>query len=212
MHSLPKANRLSSHAIPDYSVDWRFLLPIDEHTRLLIISDEHVDYDHSIHELGMSADVIPPNQIDKISGTFGVIAAPLGFISNNFEVKKDQWIAGYQSLLRLLCPGGTFLVGMSNRWGFRKKTQILPPSSIFETQRALSRIGIKSIRFFGLLPEPRAPEYIFPLSGHALSFVLNHRYQHKIPRAILLLAKTPSANLILNFLPFYYVIAQVDVT
>lgn len=212
MHDLPKSNPLSSHTIPTYSVDWRFLLPLDEHTRVLVVCNQPADYDRSFFELGMTAELITSNQVNKVSGTFGVIAAPLGFEDNNFRIEKDRWADRYQTLLQLLHPGGSFLVGLSNRWSIRKRTQLLPSSSIFETRRILRMLGIDSFRFFGVLPEPLAPEFIFPLSGHALSFALNHRYQHKLPQTILLLAKTSAASLLLNFLPFYYVVAQVGVS
>ena len=72
-----------------------------------------------------------------------------------------------------------------------------------------SGLEIETKCLYGAVPEPMAPEYIFPLDAQSLGFVLNHRYQHKIPDLFLKLTKISAKNVLLHFLPFYYFVGWV---
>jgi hypothetical protein len=115
-----------------------------------------------------------------------------------------------RSARRLIRPGGTFLLGFSNRWNIRRKRRESSyTSTTFEMSRVLPELGYEKENYYGALPEPLAPEYIFPLNALSLGFVLNHRYQHRLPSYFLKLTKTPAIHSMLNFLPFFYAVARV---
>ncbi|MDP1713484.1 MAG: hypothetical protein Q8L41_01955 [Anaerolineales bacterium] len=219
MDSEKLAAPMNETSLPSHSVDWRFLLPIYEKTKMLVICYEQNDYDRSFQELGIPIETM---SFDKLEATdnrysplfelesFDVVAAPHGLNRISSMGERSGLAESLRSARRLIRPGGAFLLGFSNRWDIRRKRQESSyVSTTSEMSRLLSGLGYETKFYYGAVPERVSPEYIFPLDAQSLGFVLNHRYQHKLPHYFLKLTKTALVNPLLNFLPFYYVVAGV---
>lgn len=215
MDSIKSAAILNETSLPSHGVDWRFLLPIYETPKMLVICGEQNDYARSFHELGISVTTAPFDKLEVAalsfeSENFDIVAAPLGLNRISNRGGRSGFAESLRSARRLIRPGGTFLLGFSNRWDIlRRRSESSCVSTIREMSRLLSGLGYETKYYYGAIPEPVAPEYIFPLEARSLGFVLNHRYQHKLPGFFLKLTKTPAVNLMLNFLPFFYAVARL---
>lgn len=215
MNSSKFAAPLNEISPPSHGVDWRFLLPNYENPRMLVICGEQNDYDRSFRELGISIVTVPFNKLEVTAlpfepQSFDIVAAPLGLNRINSMGGRSDFVEKLKSVRRLIRPGGAFLLGFSNRWDIRRKRQESSYiSTTWEMSRLLLRSGYETKCYYGAVPERVSPEYIFPLDAQSLGFVLNHRYQHKLPDYFLKLTKTPLVNPLLNFLPFFYVVAGV---
>ncbi len=215
MDSSKFAPHLNEISLPSHSVDWRFLLPIYEKPGMLVICGEQNDYDRSFRELGISVMTVPFDKLDATAlpfapQSFDIVAAPLGVSRINNQGGRSGFVESLRSVRRLIRPGGALLLGFSNRWDIRRKSRESSyASTTWEMSHLLQELGYETKRYYGAVPEPLAPEYIFPLDALSLGFVLNHRYQHKLPDYFLKLTKTPAVNALLNFIPFFYVVAGV---
>ncbi len=206
---------LNEISLPTHSVDWRFLLPTYEKPNILVICYEQNDYDRSFQELEIPIKTISFDKLEETKlpfelESFDIVAAPLGLNRNNTQGGRSGFIESLKLIRRLILPGGTFLFGFSNRWDIRqRRLKSSHVSTIREISRHLLKLRYEAPIYYGAIPEPLTPEYIFPLDAQSLGFVLNHRYQHKLPGYFLKLTKTPAVNVMLNFLPFYYAVAEV---
>ncbi|HMU94726.1 MAG TPA: hypothetical protein PKE35_11595 [Anaerolineales bacterium] len=218
MNSQSSPSTAAHISLPSHGVDWRFLLPLREHTRMLVIHPSDADYDRSFQEFGIPFETVSfdnfntdrsPLQFE--SGSFDIVAAPLGFGGDNRAGRQSQLGKNLLAVRSLIRAGGMFLLGFSNRWDIRRKGREFPNSSTtWRISRSLERAGFDGMRFYGTFPEPLTPEYIFPLNSQSLAFVLNYRYQHKLPGYFLKLTRTPAVNMLLGFVPFYYAVASVE--
>ena len=185
---------------------------------MLVIHSEDSDYDRSFHDLGIAFDAVSsdtftadrsPLQFE--SGSFDIVSAPLGFGRQDRSGRQSQLAQNLLSVHSLIRAGGALLLGFSNRWDIRRKGgEFSHSSTIREMSHILQQAGFGAVRYYGAFPEPLTPEYIFPLNAQSLMFALNHRYQHKLPGYFLKLTRTPATKALLNFLPFFYVVARVD--
>lgn len=213
------ATPVNETSLPAYSVDWRFLLPVHKKARMLVICGAQNDFDRSFQELGIPIETMSFDKLDLRHGmqsspyepqSFDVVAAPLGLNSTRRQGGRSELAQRLKWARTLIRPGGAILFGFSNRWDIRCRDQASSDAStIFEISRLLSGLGIETKCLYGAVPEPMAPEYIFPLDAQSLGFVLNHRYQHKFPGMFLNLTKTSAMNILLHFLPFYYLVGWV---
>jgi len=176
---------------------------------MLVIRDEQCDYERSFQVLEIPATFASAGDLRAMADSdarFDAVAAPVGFGGNKPRVGRSEWLDRCRAARRLIQPEGVLLVGFSNRWDVRRKIRS-QASSVGEMRSILLELGFRSIRFFGAVPEPLAPEYIFPLQPRSLGFVLDQRYRHKLPQLVLSLAHTRAAHFLLNFMPFYYAVA-----
>lgn len=203
----------SGSAIPSYSVDWRFLLPFVPDVHTLVVHGEQSDYERTFQELGIPVVVASAGELHALaeSGSlFDTVAAPVGFGRDGNRIGRDEWLGDCRAARRLIRSGGRLLIGFSNRWDVRSRIWTGQKSSVWEMCKVLSTLGFHSIRYFGALPELLAPEFIFPLKSQLLGFVLDQRYRHKLPKFAFFLTQTFVARFLLNFLPFYYVVASFE--
>jgi len=200
-------------SLPNHGVDWRFLLPIDDvNMKVLVIHNTPSEYEYSLNKLGIHAEYLSFGQLTDSQiphENFDIVIAPLGICGADSRVGQNDLVKYGKTVYRLIRSGGMFLIGFSNLLDPRQKKRTATSMSVWGMRRALRKVGFHSSQFYGALPEPFAPEYIFPLRAHLLSFVLHQRYQHKLPKLFFMLARTSVALLLLNFLPFYYVVARV---
>lgn len=221
-------------SLPESSADWRFLLPITQNSRVLIIGGEQDDFTELFGKIGISEIIwlcgsLPAggenhknngqSEFDAVESltaqsfppiSFDIIAIPFGFPGRKLLDDVDV----YQIVRSLLRPGGTMLIGFSNRFGlFRRRFQSnFYYSTPCRMIRNLRLAGYSQIDIFGAMQNLETPEYIFPLKTHLLSFTLQDRYRYKLPASLLyFLSNKPVVSILLYLLSYYFVIAKSDI-
>lgn len=201
---MKSVNQFSDATSFQYSLDWRFFLPISNASRVLYIGAGGEEVRSFFQRLNVHGVFhLERNLLDEIqlffaSGSrFDVISIPYdGFPPQVYiEIKK------------ILRPGGSLLLGFSNYYRARDEHAI----SIFEVRSLLKTAGFSRVKYYGVLPDQRAPEYIFPLDLRSARFVLRHRYRRRMKFWLLqTLSLSPFLFVLLYFLPAYYVVAKSD--
>lgn len=180
-----------SESIPNHAVDWRLLLPAQKMERILLIERGDSDFARSFRELKIPVHAISSLTDLPAHGDFDLIAAPLGL-----DVP-----ASLSNLRGLLRPGGSLLLGFARR-----------EVSLSAMTRSLHELGFRSVQFFAAIPDLVSPEYILPLDAQALSFMLVHRYEHKLPKLALQAiaggSLFPFMGALRHFLPNFFAIAS----
>lgn len=75
----------SSHVIPDYSIDWRFLLPSGPEIRMLVVGCEQSDFEKSFRELTFPVKVVSVGELHDLveeGKQFDSVAAPVGLLGD----------------------------------------------------------------------------------------------------------------------------------
>lgn len=216
-------------SLPASSVDWRFLLPITESSRVLIIGGEHDDFTELFGKIGVSAITwlhgsLPAKdennseqgKFDAVENlvaqsfppmSFDFVVIPFGFPGDKLTHEVDV----YQMIRRLIRPDGMMLIGFSNtlglfRQGFRSDSFYSTPWCMMHKLRLA---GYSQIDFYGAMPNLDTPEFIFPLKAQLLSFTLQHRYRYKLPAMLLyIFSSRPIATIFLYLLSYYFVIVK----
>lgn len=186
-------------SIPNCAVDWRLLFPTRTGGTILLIERGDSDFTRSLHKLNNSVQTAAGLADLPGRGAFDLVAAPLGWDAS--AQTSGGRAAALRTLRGLLRPGGSLLLGFTRR-----------DASLAAMTRSLRGLGFRSIQFFAALPNLAAPEYIFPIEAQALSFVLAHRYENKLPRPVLraatLVLHSPLMALVQNLLPNYFAVAS----
>lgn len=198
--------------MPRNALDWRFFLPMPVYSRVLVVDNDHQDYVRFLEKLGISSikwttDFSEYLSIQSQSPSFDIILMPHGLpgypgTSAGLEI--------YERIEKMLFPGGVLLVGFLNFWKNLYKLQANTYYSTSSSIRSmLLKANFKLIRFYGVTPNLSAPGYIFPLSHHALGFVLLQKYMRKpFFRYLKLLWHPCILKVLLYIVPAYYVIAR----
>lgn len=178
-------------AIPNHAVDWRLFLPAQKMERILLIERGGSDFGRSFRELKIPVETISNTTDLPSSGNFDLVAAPLGLDAS----------ASLPTLRGLLRPGGSLLLGFARR-----------DVSLSAMTRSLHGLGFRSVQFFAAIPDLISPEYVLPLDAQALSFMLAHRYEHKLPRLALQAiaggALFPFMEIVRHLLPNFFAVAS----
>lgn len=193
-------------------VDWRFLLPMSENVKILLIGESLNSTVDGLKKVGIQAVAVDlfstfsdlstqaPASIDMIVVPHGIslLGSPGGI--NQFQF--------FQTVRRLLVqPGGVFMIGFSNSWIRHSDTSATRPRRI---QKLLQQLGFFSMDLYGVYPDLKIPEYIMPIQPNILSFVFQIHWRDKIPEPLL---RIFSSRLILkrltDFLPCYFLIARI---
>ncbi|MBI5932762.1 MAG: aminoglycoside phosphotransferase family protein [Chloroflexi bacterium] len=177
--------------IPNHAVDWRLFLPARKTERILLLERGDSDFGRSFRELKIPFETASSLTDLPAQRDFDLVAAPLGLDAS----------ASLPTLRDLLRPGGTLLFGFARR-----------DASLAAMTRSLRGLGFRSVQFFAAIPDLISPEYILPLGAQELSFMLAHRYEHKLPRlalrAIASGALFPFMGLARHLLPNYFAVAS----
>ena len=180
-----------SESIPIHAVDWRLLLPAQKTERILLIERDDSDFGRSFRELKIPVQIASSLTDLPAHGDFDLVAAPLGLDAS----------ASLPTLRGLLRPGGSLLFGFARR-----------DASLAAMMRSLRGLGFRSVQFYAAIPDLISPEYILPLDAQALSFMLAHRYEHKLPRLLLRAIShgllSPFMGVLQNLLPNYFAVAS----
>lgn len=195
-----------------YSLDWRFLLPIDDPARVRVAFDGEADFSETLERIGIPvSNQLPASNFkgDERDDTHAFVL-PFGLPVRWVSAKSEEQIEFYRSIRHRICPGGYFLLGFGNSWsprpriqpGYRRST---PRRAAYQVDQA----GFKSTKIFGAMPNLRIPEYIFELNSQALHFALEHRFKRKpvLLNALRMLRRTTSLARVSSFLPCYFALA-----
>lgn len=210
MQNQNRPDFLASELPIEHSADWRFLLPLSENSKGIIVGRELGDVAQFFNTLKFSAQAMDfpefEQELRNASANFDFIALPLGF-PDSFS---DRVVEALAAASRLLRPKGRILLAFSNRytlWEAAPAQKYL--STPMQIQKTLKQAGYCEIVLYAALSNLTLPEYIFPLNRQAATFALDHRYRHKLPfkarnsRIIAFLAP-----FLLNFFPFYFATAS----
>ena len=196
-----------------YAVDWRFLLPIEIGSKILVVGNGAIEAALVFRKIGLQVDVC--NYIDLVgqgetlsfiqthpNSVYDIIIIP---DSSGFVVA--QFVSFFQSIDKLLKKNGKILVGFLNSlYPSRQKKNKKFTSTIHMIRKSL--INFNQIKTFGCFPDLIIPEYIFPMDSASVKFVLKHRYRYRFPKLLLSFITTPLLlPLLVHFLPVYYILA-----
>lgn len=195
-----------------YSLDWRFLLPIADPGKFLIVFEDNSDFSQTLEQAGIP----PANQLTfsalgkKVEQKAQSIVLPFGLPLDGLGARQADQIKFFHSLRQEIEPGGCLLLGFKNAWSYRSHAQSEYCSSTpRRVANQLKQAGFKSSRFFGAFPNLDIPEYIFELNAGTLRFALDHRFRRKpvLWQALQVLSRAVGWNSISTLLPYYFVIA-----
>jgi len=198
----------------NYSLDWRFLLPLSTPDKVFVLFEENSDFCQTLEQVGipisnqlsfLDIEQKQKNQVNSLVLPFGV---PVHSVSGE---EADQ-VEFFRSMRKLISEHGNLLLGFNNSRGYRSRTQTQYYSSTLQrTTSQLQKAGFKAAKVFGVVPDLNIPEYIFDLTARPLYFALQHRFKRKpiILNLLQLLSSTAGVMSISDFLPGYFVSAMV---
>ena len=209
-----KSTSRSQPRVFNYSLDWRFLLPLSNHEKILVLFEKDPDLCQTLEYVGIPAsnqlsfldiEQRPRNEANSLVLPFGL---------------SVQWVSGepvdqiefFRSIHKLISDHGNLLLGFNNSRVYRSNIAKKYYSSTPQRMTAqLQRAGFKAITVFGVIPNLKIPEYIFDLNSHAADFALQHRFKRKrVLLNLLQLLSYPAGGIRLSdFLPGYFVAATV---
>lgn len=209
----PLNDALTEQYDQSYAVDWRFLIPIEVGSKILVVGNGATEAALFFSKIGLQVDVC--NYIDIVgreetlsfiqthpNSVYDIIIIPdsSGFVA-------AQFVSFFQSIDKLLKKNSKVLVGFLNRlYPSQQKKNMRFTSTIQVIRKSL--INFKQIKTFGCFPDLVIPEYIFPIDPASVKFVLKHRYRYRFPKLLLSFITTPLLlPLLVHFLPAYYILA-----
>ena len=195
-----------------YSLDWRFLLPISDPAKIRVAFEEEADFSEALDRVGIPVSNLLSfsNFKQHESKSIHSLAFPFGLPARWVGSRQQEQIEFYRSVRHLICPGGYLLLGFGNAWTPHPGAQYrlsTPPRMVNQLDQA----GFKAITVLGAIPDLRIPEYIFDLNVQVMHFTLTHRFRRKtvLLNMLRMLAETVGLARIANFLPCYFVVASV---
>ena len=198
----------------NYSLDWRFLLPLANAGKTFVLIEDDVDFRQTLERVGIPVSnqlsFLDLEQKEKDNAASYVL--PLGLPVRWVSREDADQVGFFRSMRQLIGDSGNLLVGFNNSRNSRTESQTKYHSSTpdrIATQ--LRSAGFKTIKAFGVLPTLRIPEYIFDLNPQPIYFALQHRFKRKrlLSNLLQLLSYTIGVELVSEFLPCYFVIATI---
>ena len=198
----------------NYSLDWRFLLPLSNPDKVFVLFEENSDFCQTLEHVGipvsnqlsfLDIQQKEKNQVNSLVLPFGV---PVQWVSGE---QADQ-VEFFRSMRKLINEQGNLLVGFNNSRGYGSKTQTKYYSSTLQRIASqLQKAGFRVVNVFGVIPDLKIPEYIFELNDRPMDFALQHRFKRKpiLLNLLQLLSHTAGLARISDFLPCYFVSAMV---
>jgi hypothetical protein len=196
----------------NYSLDWRFLLPLADPKKVCLLFEEDADFSQTLEQVGLHVS-------EKLSlsdlkyhkpHSFQVIVMPFGLSVGWAGARHKDHVAFYFSVRRFIDPDGYLLVGFNNALNWRATSQTNYYSS---TPRRiadeLKQAGFNSVKMFGAMSNLQIPEYIFDLDPRAIQFVLQNRFRRKpaILQVLRFLSGTVGWKRASHLLPCYFAVA-----
>lgn len=195
----------------NYSLDWRFLLPVADPDKVFVLFEEDTDFAQTLAQAGISsanqlsfADLKaePRRRVQSLVLPFGL---PVRWVGAGAADQTEL----YRSLRRLVEPGGHFVVGFNNAWYGRRAGSIYHGATPERMASRLNGAGFRSIEILGAMPDLSIPEYILQLQPQAILFALRHRFRRKpiVLKLLRVLSKAPGRASMSSLLPCYFAVA-----
>jgi len=210
----PQRIHQSQPRVFNYSLDWRFLLPLSNPDKIFVFLEDDSDFSQTLEQIGIPVS----NQLSflnieqkekKESASF---VLPFGLPVRWVGREQSDQIEFFRSMRKLMDENGNLLVGFDNSWNYRSRTQTkYQPSTPRRVVSQLQKAGFKTIKVFGVISNLSIPEYIFDLNAQPLYFALQHRFKRKpvLLNLLQLLSGTIGLTGISDFLPCYFAVATV---
>lgn len=198
----------------NYSLDWRFLLPISNADKTFVFLEDDPDFGQTLEQVGIpvSNQLSFLNIEQKEKKESASLVLPFGLPVRWVGGEQADQIEFFRSMRKLVDDNGSLLVGFNNSWTYRSSPRTkYHPSTPGRVVSQLQEAGFKTIRVFGVISNLSIPEYIFDLNAKPLYFALQHRFKRKpvILNLLQLLSYTLGLTGISDFLPCYFVLATV---
>lgn len=195
-----------------YSLDWRFLLPMEKSRKICILFEENADFSQTLEQVGIgdSQQISFTELRYHKNESFPLLVMPFGLPAGRVGPGREDRVQFYVSIRGFIDSGGHLLVGFNNVLNLRATPPALyrasTPSRI---TGELGQAGFKSVKIYGAMPNLRIPEYLFDLDPRVIHYALGNRFRRKpaVLQALRLIAGTIGWKRISNFLPCYFVVA-----
>lgn len=196
----------------NYSLDWRFLLPIAEPQKTCLLFEENADFSQTLEQVGLrvSQQLSFSELRDQKNESFQLLVMPFGLPAGWASPGREDRVQFYFSIRRFIDSGGHLLVGFNNALNLRASAQaIYRASTPGRIAGELRQAGFKSAKIYGAMPNLQIPEYLFDLDPRVIDFALRNRFRRKpaVLQALRVLAGTIGWKRISNFLPCYFAVA-----
>lgn len=177
-----KSEMCANTPLLEHSADWRFLLPISTDSKCLLLGRGLDDVAQLFARLGFPTHLADFEELRRETPlpltNFDFAFLPLGFASDTLNKEVEM----LTEIAKTLRPGGRILLGFSNRYNiYPARSAAISRAAPARIRKALTAAGYAEAVFYAALPNLELAEYIFPLNRQAAAFVLDRRYQHKIP-------------------------------
>ena len=198
----------------NYSLDWRFLLPIEDVTKVLVAFEDDPDFSQTLEHIGITVSnqlAFSDIQKKKKNNAYSFVL-PFGLPMGWVGAQDAAQIEFYHTIRSWIDQRGCVLVGFNNAWNFRSGARFKYHSS---TPRRvvdqLHKAGFASVKLVGAIPNLRIPEYTFDLDSPAMLFALRHRYKRKptVLTSLQVIVRIIGLAPISNLLPCYFALATV---
>lgn len=195
-----------------YSLDWRFLLPMQAEKDMYVLFEEDADFGLTLEQVGIPA----ANQVsfsefkENKKDNIPLLIMPFGLPVGQVGARNEEQTEFYSACRRSMAAGGYLLTGFNNAWYFQSnRLSKYRSSTPRRVAYQLKQAGFQSMKGFGVMPNLSIPEYIFDLETRAIYFALQHRFRRKpvILQTLRALAGTIGLAPILNLLPCYFAVA-----
>jgi len=196
----------------NYSLDWRFLMPLADPRKVCLLFEEDADFSQTLEQVGfhVSQKLSLSELKHHKTNSFQVIVIPFGLSVGWAGAGQEDRVEFYSSVRRFIDSDGYLLVGFNNVLNWRANFQTNYYSS---TPRRiadeLKQAGFNSVKMFGAMSNLQIPEYIFDLDPRAIQFVLQNRFRRKpaILQVLRFLSGTVGWKRASHLLPCYFAVA-----
>src|SRR5512139_3442656 len=99
----------------NYSLDWRFLLPLAEPRKTCLLFDENLDFSQTLEEVGIrvSQQLSLSELRDHKNDRFQLLVMPFGVPAGWAGSNQGERVEFYLSIRRFIDSGGHLLVGFN---------------------------------------------------------------------------------------------------
>jgi hypothetical protein len=214
MQAYPQHIHQSQPRVFNYSLDWRFLLPLSNADKIFVFLEDDPDFGQTLEQVGIpvSNQLSFLNIEQKEKKESASLVLPFGLPLRWVGREPADQIEFFRSMRKLMDDNGNLLVGFNNSWTYRSslRTQY-HPSTPRRIASQLQEAGFKTIKVFGVISNLSIPEYIFDLNAKPVYFALQHRFKRKpvLLNLLQLLSHTIGLTGISDFLPCYFVLATI---
>src|SRR6266498_1393530 len=105
----------------NYSLDWRFLLPIVDAGKIRVVLEDDADFTQTLEQVGISVSDQSSFSDVKQNGRDSTqsLVLPFGLPLRWVGTQREDQIEFYRSIRHFICTDGYFLIGFENSWNSR---------------------------------------------------------------------------------------------